>query len=113
MALLLCFVCCSEIATVLTGCPLWWTARKCFAFVTWQKHHRRCIETAWHRHPFSLHAAVMAERARLNSEVQQMARAAMKDHDTQDQKLRRLLNYAVALENEVRLTSFCLRNIPL
>lgn len=55
----------------------------------------------------------MAERARLNSEVQQMARAAMKDHDTQDQKLRRLLNYAVALENEVRLTSFCLRNIPL
>jgi hypothetical protein len=33
--------------------------------------------------------------------MQHMARAAMRDHDAQDQKLRRLLNYAVALEKEL------------
>ncbi|PRW33701.1 Anucleate primary sterigmata B [Chlorella sorokiniana] len=45
--------------------------------------------------------AVLAERAGLNNEMQHMARAAMRDHDAQDQKLRRLLNYAVALEKEL------------
>lgn len=60
-----------------------------------------CVSTFHNRSRTLLFAAVMAERARLSSEMQHMARTAMKDHDTQDQKLRRLLNYAVVLEKEV------------